>query len=137
MKRIWHKRLLGTVLIVVGVTAVISFSSVWLRYRLLYGSEQRLAQVNSPDGEQIAYFSVKYEGPYPWWPANPQPHFYITVVETASGEMLLRETDYDWPRAKFFHSADSSFTNLARAYAPWAEFRFQNPPHAYWRDNDP
>lgn len=124
MKHTWLKRLLRIVLIVVGVTAVISFASVWLRYHLLYGPEQQVAQATN--GEQTAYFSVKYEGPYAWWPANPQPHFYITVVETASGKTLLRETDCDWPRTKSYHSADSAFTNLAQAYAPWAGFRFQS-----------
>ncbi len=135
MKRTRLKRLLGIVSIVVGVTAVISFTSVWLRYHLLYGPEQQLAQATN--GEQTAYFSVKYEGPYAWWPANPKPHFYITVKDVASGKTLLRETDYDWSRAQSYHSADSSFTNLARAHAPWAEFRFQNHPYTYWRDNGP
>ena len=124
MKHTWLKRQLRIVLIVVGVTAVISFTSIWLRYHLLYGPEQQLAQATN--GEQTAYFSVKYEGPYAWWPANPHPHFYITVKDIESGKTLLRETDYDWPRTKSYHSADSAFTNLAQAYAPWAEFRFQS-----------
>lgn len=125
MKRIWLKRLLWGVLIVVGITAVFQFASVWLEYHLLYGPEQQLVQMNSPDGERTAYFSVNYEGSYPWWPANPKPRFYITVKDAESGKVLLRETGFDWPKTNSYQSTSDSFTNLARMYAPWAEFRFQ------------
>ncbi len=125
MKRTWLKRLLWIVLIAVGVTAVFQFASVWLKYHLLYGSEQQLVRLISPDGEQSASFSVKYEGAVSWWPANPKPHFYITVTEVESGKLLLRETDFDWPKTKPYRSTTDSFTNLAGTYAPWAESHFQ------------
>lgn len=125
MKRTWFKRLLWIALIIASITAMLQFGSVWLRYHLLYGSEQQLAQVKSPNGKHIAYFSVKYEGPQPWWPANPKPHFYITVTDAESGKVLLRETDFNWHKTNNYHSTSDSFTNLAHVYAPWAEFKFQ------------
>jgi hypothetical protein len=119
------KRLLWIFLIIASITALYQFGSVWLKFQLLYGPEQQLAQVKSPDGKHIAYFSVKYEGPQPWWPADPQPHFYITVTDVQSGKVLLRETDFNRHKIKNYNSTSDSFTNLARLYAPWAEFRFQ------------
>ena len=126
MKGSRFRKLLWGILIVVGIITIYQFASVWLEFRLLYPSEQQLVRANSPDGEQVAYFSVKYEDLHPWWPANPTPHFYITVRDAKSGEILLRETDFDWPKTKPYRSTGDSFNNLARTYAPWAESRFQS-----------
>lgn len=126
MKRTWLKRCLWIVSLAVVVIAVSQFTAVWLAYRVLYGPEQQLVQLTSPDGEQVAHFSVKYEGAVPWWPAHPQPHFYITVTDADSGKLLLRETDFEWPGSKSYRSTTDSFTRLARVYAPWAEQHFQS-----------
>ena len=130
IKRKWLKRLLLGVGLLILVAAVFQYASLWLEYKLLYGPEQRLAKVISPDGTQIAHFSVKYEGPTPWWPANPKPHFYITVLDTKSGKELLRETDYDWPQSKPYRSSFGSFNNLAHTFAPWAETRIEAGAHS-------
>lgn len=122
----WSRRLLGVGLLMIGTAAVLQFATVWLEYHLLYPPEHQFVQTASPDGEQIAVFSVKYEGIYSWWPANPKPHFYITVTDAASGKLILRETDYDWPpTGAYTRSTGNSFTRLARVYAPWAEHRFR------------
>ncbi|MCP4417094.1 MAG: hypothetical protein GY805_10755 [Chloroflexi bacterium] len=123
MMRNWFKRLLWSSLIIAGIIAVYQFASIWLEYKLMYPSENQLVQVNSPDGEQIACFSVKYEGNHSWWPDNPKPHFYITVVEPESGKVLLRETDFDWPETQPYRSTDDSFASLAQTYATWADFQ--------------
>jgi len=125
MKQILVKRLLLAVLLFVGLTVTYQFASDWLAFHLGYPSEQQMAQVHSPDGGQVAIFSVKYEGRYSWWPANPKPHFYITVQHITNNKVLYRETDFDWPITKSYYSATDSFTNLAKRYAPWAEYRFQ------------
>ena len=125
MRRISLKQLFWGVLIIVGIMAMSRFASVWLKYHLLYGPEHQLVQVKSSDGEQIAKFSVKYEGPQPWWPASPRPHFYITVTDAGSGKVLLRETDFNWHKTNTYRSTSDSFSYLARMYAPWAEYRFQ------------
>ena len=126
MKGSRFKKLLWGVLIVGGIITVYQFASVWLEFRLLCPSEQQFVRAISPDGEQAAYFSVKYEDLHPWWPANPKPHFYITVRDAKSGKVLLRETDFDWPKTKLYRSTGDSFTNLTRTCAPWAESYFQS-----------
>jgi hypothetical protein len=100
MERIWLKRLLLGDFIVVGVAAAFQFASVWFKNRLPYGPEQQLDHVISSNVTQLTYFSLKYEGLYPWWPANLKPHFSVTVVDAKSGRLVQRETDFDWPKTK-------------------------------------
>ena len=123
MKYIWLKRLLRIVVIVMSITAVYRFTAVWAVYHLMYPPEKQWIQVEFPNDEQVAYFSVKYEGTYSWWPANPKPHFYITIVNVESGYVLLGETGFDWPQIK--PTNNDSFANLAHAYAPRTAFQFQ------------
>jgi hypothetical protein len=123
MNQINGRRLLRIALVVTLVIALYQLATVWLRFQLMYPSEQQFGSVTSPDGERVAHFSVRYEGRYPWWPANPKPHFYITITDAASGRVLLRETDFDWDYEGAYGS--TSFIDLAEAYAPWSAWLFQ------------
>jgi len=67
----------------------------------------------SPDGSKAARFSVKYEGITRWLPSDIEPHYYLTIVDTAYARILLRKSEYHG-------DLNRSFSELAKKHAPWA-----------------
>lgn len=117
----WMKRIVVVLTVLMGLTAVGAYAAVWLEFRLMYPSEQTLCRATSPDGERVATFSVKYEGERAWLPLHPQPHFYVTVMDGDSGEILLRETDFAWSPGERPSVAGESLRRLRQRYAPWTD----------------
>lgn len=118
--RTWMKRIIVVLTVLMGLTAVGAYAAVWLEFKLMYPSEQTFCKATSPDGERVAAFSVKYEGERAWLPLHPQPHFYVTVTDGNSGEVLLRETDFAWSPGERPSVAGESLRRLRERYAPAA-----------------
>ena len=85
----------------------------WTQLVTLFPPEHVYVEVPSPDGSKIARFSVRHQGLQPWFPSDIEPYCYLTIVDGEVGALLLRKTE---------HYGDNwtTFTELARKYAPWA-----------------
>lgn len=93
--------------------AVLLWGFLWVQLLVLFPPEHVYLSAASPDGSEIAHFSVKYQGIHPWIPTDIEPHRYVTVVGTQHGEILVRETEH--------HGAvQDTFAVLASKHAPWA-----------------
>ena len=92
---------------------VLLWGLLWVQLLVVFPPEHVYLSAESPDGTQIALFSIKYQGVHPWFPTDIEPRAYITVVETRHGSNVLRETEYHG-------TVKNSFAELARQYAPWA-----------------
>ncbi len=86
----------------------------WVQLLVRFPPEHVYLSAASPDGTEIAYFSVKYQDCLnPWVPTDIEPHCYVTVVGTRPGEIIVRETEYHG-------TLENTFTELGKKYAPWA-----------------
>jgi hypothetical protein len=92
---------------------ILLWGALWIQLLFCFPPEHVYLSATSPDGTQIAHFSVKYQGIHPWIPTDIEPHCYVTVVGTTHGEILVRETEYHG-------SVKNSFAELAKKHAPWA-----------------
>ena len=92
---------------------VLLWGLMWVQLLVVFPPEHVYQSAESPDGTQIALFSIKYQGVQPWVPTDIEPHAYITVLETRHGSTVLRETEYHG-------TVKDSFAELARQHAPWA-----------------
>ena len=92
---------------------VLMWSFLWVQLLVVFPPEHVYQSTESPDGTQIALFSIKYQGIHPWFPSDIEPYAYITIIETRHGSMLLRKTEH-------YGVVKNSFVQLARQYAPWA-----------------
>jgi hypothetical protein len=97
----------------VSCAVVVIWVPLWTQLYTYPPPEHVYVEVLSPDGSQIARFSVKYQGLSPWFPTDIEPYCYVTIVGTERAGILLRKTE---------HHGDikSTFTELARKHAPWA-----------------
>jgi hypothetical protein len=95
-----------------GLVAV-SWTALWFNHFNEFPPEHVYVSVESPDGSQVANFSIKYQGISPWIPTDIEPAAYITVIETRHGSIVERHTEYR-------SSIKKSFSELAKEYAPWA-----------------
>lgn len=86
---------------------------LWIQLNTLWPPEHVHVDAVSPDGRKMALFSVKYQGLTSWLPTDVEPHYYVTIVDTQRGTVLLRESEYHG-------DLKSSFNELAKKYAPWA-----------------
>jgi len=105
--------LLSILVVLVIFCAALLWIQLWIQLNTLWPPEQVYVAEVSPDGREIALFSVKYQGLTPWVPTDIEPHCYVTLVDTQRGTVLLRETDYRG-------DVKSSFVALAKNHAPWA-----------------
>jgi hypothetical protein len=92
---------------------VLLWGLLWVQLLVVFPPEHVYLSAESPDGTQIALFSIKYQGIHPWFPTDIEPRAYITVVETRHGSTVLRETECHG-------TVKNSFAELARQHAPWA-----------------
>jgi hypothetical protein len=107
-----------TKIILFGATVLICSVFVmwvllWIQLFVVFPPEHVYLSAESPNGRQVALFSIKYQGIHPWLPSDIEPHAYITVIETRHGSKLVRQEAYHG-------TVKNSFMELARQYAPWA-----------------
>jgi len=93
---------------------------LWIQLLACFPPEVVYGAAVSPDGGQTARFSVKYEGIYLWLPLDIEPHYYITIVDTVHGWIVLRKSG-------FCGALKPSFSELARKHAPWAAAQLDAP----------
>lgn len=111
-----HSRAIKTILLsfasLLGVL-ILLWGLLWVQLLVRFPPEYVYLSATSPDGSEIAHFSVRYQGIHPWFPTDIEPHSYVTVVGTGHGEILVRETEN--------HGAiKNTFAELAKKHAPWA-----------------
>jgi hypothetical protein len=92
---------------------ILLWGSLWVQLLAHFPPEHVYLSATSPDGTEIAHFSVKYQGIHPWFPTDIEPYRYVTVVGTKHGEILVRETEYHG-------TIKNTFAELAKKHAPWA-----------------
>ncbi len=92
---------------------VVIWVPLWTQLYIYPPPEHVYVEARSPDGTEIARFSVKYQGLSPWLPTDIEPYCYVTIVGVERGDIRLRKTEYHG-------DIKSTFTELARKYAPWA-----------------
>ena len=92
---------------------ILLWGFLWVQLLVRFPPEHVYLSATSPDGTEIAHFSVKYQGLHPWVPTDIEPHCYVTVVGTRHGEILARETEYHG-------TLENTFAELAKKHAPWA-----------------
>jgi hypothetical protein len=106
-------RVLALSLASLSGVAVLLWGVLWVQLLVLFPPEHVYVSAASPDGSEIAHFSVKYQGIHRWIPTDIEPHRYVTVVGTRHGEILVRETEHHG-------TVQDTFAELARKHAPWA-----------------
>jgi len=96
------------------IMVILLWGFLWVQLLVRFPPEYVYLSATSPDGTEIAHFSVKYQGClHPWIPTDIEPHCYVTVVGTRHGEIIARETES--------HSTlENTFAELAKKHAPWA-----------------
>lgn len=104
--------------LVVGVASLFGAAFVfwillWIQFLTYFPPEQVYIASVSPDGKKTARFSVKCEGISRWLPSDIEPQYYVTIVDTAYGRILLRKSE-------FHGDLERSFLELAKKHAPWA-----------------
>lgn len=109
----------GTTLLIWALLMFVLFGCLlllvvqWRSIDAQYPPELIMVRSVAPGGERIALFSIKYQGTFLWGATDVEPHAYITVVNTAHGQVEARATEY--------HGyLSNSFVALADKYAPWA-----------------
>ena len=93
--------------------AFVLWGLLWIQFLTCFPPEHPYVASASPDGKKTARFSVKYEGITRWLPSDIEPHYYVTIVDTAYGRILLRKSEYHG-------DLNGSFAELAKKHAPWA-----------------
>ncbi len=113
-KRLTKVILLGSAFLsFLSCVIVLVWVPLWTQLYTYPPPEHVYVEALSPDGSQIARFSVKYQGLSPWFPTDIEPYCYVTIVDAERAGILLRKTEYHG-------DIKSTFTELARKYAPWA-----------------
>ncbi len=106
------KRILCIAASVLGATFVV-WVVLWVQLFTCFPAEHVYVTSFSPDGKKVARFSVQYEGIGRWIPDDIEPQYYVTIVDTTYGRVLLRKKE-------FHGTVKASFSELAGKYAPWA-----------------
>lgn len=92
---------------------ILLWGFLWAQLLVHYPPEHVYLSATSPDGTEIAHFSLKYQGIHSWFPIDIEPYCYVTVVGTKHGEILVRETEYHG-------TIKNTFAELAIKFVPWA-----------------
>jgi hypothetical protein len=102
---------------------ILIWIQLWISLLTHWPPEHVYAEALSPDGSRVAFFSVKYQGIHPWIPTEIEPYKYVTIVDSKTGGILLRETGH-------YGHIKNSFTELAKKHAPWAVEEISSRPRS-------